>query len=74
VQLNISEGYTFGDSPTFTKHLRIAYGSAVETAELLRLLREAGILDPDAVAQPQRRNAQCQRLIMGLLKQRRTVP
>ncbi|HZE76512.1 MAG TPA: four helix bundle protein, partial [Gemmatimonadales bacterium] len=48
VQLNISEGYTFGDSPTFTRHLGIAYGSAVETAELLRLLAEAGILDTDS--------------------------
>src|SRR5882724_11064456 len=73
VQLNISEGYTFGDSPTFTRHLGIAYGSAVETAELLRLLREAGILDPDSVADAEKRNAQCQRLIMGLLKPRRTL-
>jgi len=38
VQLNISEGYTFGDSPTFTRHLSVAYGSAVETGELLQLL------------------------------------
>ena len=30
VQLNIAEGYPFGDSPTFTRHLGIAYGSAVE--------------------------------------------
>jgi len=37
VQLNIAEGYTFGNSPTFTRHIGIAYGSAVETAELLRL-------------------------------------
>ena len=37
VQLNIAEGYTFGDSPSFTRHLGIAYGSAVETGELLRL-------------------------------------
>jgi four helix bundle protein len=72
-QLNISEGYTFGDSRTFTRHLGIAYGSAVETAELLRLLREAGILDPDSVADAEKRNAQCQRLIMGLLKPRRTL-
>jgi four helix bundle protein len=73
VQLNLSEGYTFGDSPTFTRHLGIAYGSAVETAELLRLLREAGILDPDSVTDAEKRNAQCQRLIMGLLKPRRTL-
>jgi four helix bundle protein len=39
VQLNISEGYTYGDSPSFTRHLGVAYGSAVETAELLSTLR-----------------------------------
>ena len=66
--------YTFGDSPTFTRHLGIAYGSAVETAELFRLLAEAGILDTDSVVEAQRRNTQCQRLIMGLLKRRRTLP
>jgi four helix bundle protein len=43
-QLNISEGYTFGKSPTFTRHLGVAYGSAVETGELLSLLAEASAL------------------------------
>jgi four helix bundle protein len=37
VQLNVAEGYTFGNSPSFTRHLGIAYGSAVETGELLQL-------------------------------------
>ena len=45
VQLNIAEGYTFGESPTFTRHLGIAYGSAVETGELLRLAIDAEIVD-----------------------------
>src|SRR5882724_8939404 len=49
VQLNISEGYTFGDSPTFTRHLGVAYGSAVETGELVRLLGDAGIIAPSAL-------------------------
>lgn len=43
-QLNIAEGYTFGESPTFTRHLGIAYGSAVETGELLRLPLDAGVI------------------------------
>ena len=30
VQLNIAEGYTFGDTPSFRRHLGIAYGSALE--------------------------------------------
>jgi four helix bundle protein len=74
VQLNISEGYTFGDSPTFTRHLGVAYGSAVETGELLRMLTESGVIQPPGVPEVQKRNAHCQRLILGLLKRRRTLP
>ena len=73
VKLNIAEGYTFGDSPTFTRHLGIAYGSAVETGELIHLLAEAEIVQPAAVAEVERRNARCQRLILGLVKRRRKL-
>ena len=72
-QLNISEGYTFGNSPTFTRHLGVAYGSAVETGELLSLLAEAKIIESDLVAPVQEHNALSQRLILGLLKRRRTL-
>ena len=41
VQLNIAEGYAFGESPSFTRHLAIAYGSAVETGELLEIALDA---------------------------------
>jgi four helix bundle protein len=37
IELNIAEGYSFGDTPTFTRHLGVAYGSAVETVEILRV-------------------------------------
>ena len=37
VQLNIAEGYAHKTSKRFRNHLDIAYGSAVETAELLEL-------------------------------------
>ncbi len=73
VQLNIAEGYTFGDSPTFTRQLGVAYGSAVETGELLRLLGDAAILEPAALAEVSQRNARSQRLIPGLLKRRRAL-
>jgi four helix bundle protein len=46
VQLNIAEGYAFGESPTYTRHLRIAYGSAVETGELLEIALEADVVAP----------------------------
>jgi len=44
VQLNIAEGYAFGDSPTFRRHLSIAYGSAVETGELLEVALDCGVV------------------------------
>ena len=72
-QLNISEGYTFGDSPTFTRHLAVAYGSAVETGELLSLLAEAAIVGSVLINPVQERNRLCQRLILGLLKRRRAL-
>ena len=71
VQLNIAEGYTFGSSPNFTRHLGIAYGSAVETAEILGLLIDAGIVRPECCTQAVTANTRCQRLLLGMLKQRR---
>jgi four helix bundle protein len=71
VQLNIAEGYTFEDSPTFTKHLGIAYGSAVETAELLRLAAEAGVLEEKLIKPLLRRTLETEHMLLGLLKQRR---
>jgi four helix bundle protein len=71
VELNIAEGYTFGDSPTFTRHLGIAYGSAVETVELLRLGIEADVL-PQASSQEVLAHANSARvLLLGLVKRRR---
>jgi four helix bundle protein len=71
VQLNIAEGYTFGDSPTFTRHLGIAYGSAVETGELLRLAIEAEVIDEEPLRGLLRRARRTERLLLGMLKQRR---
>jgi four helix bundle protein len=71
VQLNIAEGYTFGESPTFTRHLGIAYGSAVETDELLRLALEADIVGGEAVLALLKPVRRTERLLLGLLKHRR---
>ena len=38
VPLNIAEGHAFGPSKRCRSHLRIAYGSAVETEAILRFL------------------------------------
>jgi len=71
VQLNIAEGYTFGDSPTFTKHLGIAYGSAVETAELLRLAVEAEVIEEKLLTPLLQRTQETEHILLGLLKRRR---
>ena len=71
VQLNIAEGYTYGNSPTFTKHLGIAHGSAIETGELLRLAVEAGILEEKVVTPLLERNLEAEHILVALLKKRR---
>jgi four helix bundle protein len=71
VQLNIAEGYTFGDSPTFTRHLGIAYGSAVETGELLQLALDADVVEEDSARTLLKRTRRTERLLLGMLKKRR---
>jgi four helix bundle protein len=73
VQLNIAEGYTFGESPTFTRHLGIAYGSAVETGELLRLALDAGVIEEAPLQVLLQRTRQAERLLLGMLKRRREL-
>ena len=71
VQLNIAEGYALGTTALFTRHLRIAYGSAVETGELLDHLSTRLRSKPEhfttLVGQCQR----SQRLLLGLLHRRK---
>jgi four helix bundle protein len=71
VQLNIAEGYTYGDSPSYTRHLAIAFGSAVETIEILELLTEGGIIEGDLVSEVLRRARLSRKLLTGMLKRRR---
>jgi four helix bundle protein len=40
VQLNIAEGQALGGARQFARHLTVAYGSAIESVELLELLEE----------------------------------
>ncbi|MFI5235727.1 MAG: four helix bundle protein [Gemmatimonadales bacterium] len=73
VQLNIAEGYAFGLSPTYRRHLGIAYGSCVETIELIELAAECGLLRPDGdqdlLADARRSRA----LLIGLLRRHRPM-
>ena len=66
VQLNIAEGYARGRRREFLRHLNIAYGSAVETAELLSLCRDENVV-PEHVLKPIGRDcSRCQGLLLGL--------
>jgi four helix bundle protein len=70
VQLNIAEGYAFGESPTYTRHIRIAYGSAVETGELLETGLKANVIPLDPGVSLLKRNRRSQRLLLGMLRSR----
>lgn len=72
VQLNIAEGYAFGDSPSFTRHLGIAYGSSVETGELLEIALDAKIIVHEVGNHLLSRNRRSQRLLLGMLRRRKT--
>jgi four helix bundle protein len=71
VQLNIAEGYAYGDSPSFTRHLAIAYGSSVETGELLEVALDAKIIAGDLGSHLLSRNRRSQRWLLGMLRQRK---
>ena len=71
VQLNIAEGYAYGESPSFRRHLAIAYGSAVETGELLEVALDAAIVAADVGNPLLVHNRRSQRLLLGMLKRGR---
>jgi four helix bundle protein len=70
-QLNIAEGAAFGPSPTYTHHLGIAYGSAIESRELIEHLIDAGVLPTPLGGELLNRAARTQSLLLGLLKRHR---
>ena len=74
VMVNISEGYGWMNTATFTRHLRIAYGSALETADLLEVLQESGSVPPNVVSGVIASSGRCQRLLLGMLKRRFPYP
>jgi four helix bundle protein len=71
VQLNIAEGYALRAPARFRYHLEVAYGSAVETGELLELaLTEEVLPGPEAEAMLQKCRLS-QYLLLGLLRRYR---
>ena len=68
VQLNIAEGYAFTRSPSQNRHLRIAYGSAIETFDLLSLLGEHDYFDKLEIAKALDLCVESQQLLFGLMR------
>jgi len=71
VQTNIAEGYAYTNSPSFRNHLRIAYGSAIESGDLLVLLVRGRIVPQNEIEPLLARCRRSQRLILGLIKRYR---
>jgi four helix bundle protein len=74
VQLNIAEGYAFGECPTYVRHLRIAYGSAVETGELLETALKANVIAVEPGVRLLHRNRRSQQLLLGMLRRMTGAP
>ena len=71
IQANIAEGYAYAKTKTNLKHQQIAYGSAIETLDLLRLLVKAELVPESAVSSTVEHCDRCCRLILGLMKSTR---
>jgi four helix bundle protein len=68
VVLNLVEGYAWRPGAKWRHHLRIAYGSALESVEVTEFLGEIGVGSPrevEALLGSQRRAAG---LVYGLIK------
>jgi four helix bundle protein len=74
VMANIAEGYAWLDSPSFVRHLRIAYGSALETGDLLKALERSGSVPGSLIRPIIDRCERSQRLLLGMLKRRVPLP
>ena len=67
VQLNIAEGHARRASPQFRYHLNVAYGSAVETIELLEILRDHGLIPTTDAEATLATAIETRALLLGLL-------
>jgi four helix bundle protein len=71
VQLNIAEGYALMSRRRFKNHLEIAYGSAVETHELLEILIDDELLPRKLGTEAIQSCSLSERLLLGLIKRYR---
>jgi four helix bundle protein len=67
VSLNLAEGYAWRAGPRWRHHLRIAYGSAVETTDILDFLLQVGVAPAERLSVVISDSKRAQALILGLL-------
>jgi four helix bundle protein len=68
VQLNIAEGHGLRSPALFRRHLRIAYGSAVETGDILALLQKFEVVPIAILAPMVAAIRDSQYLLLGLIR------
>jgi four helix bundle protein len=68
VQLNIAEGYALRSNGAFRRHLTIAYGSAVETSDVLDFLEEKHVVPENVIKPLVVRAGESQALVLALLR------
>lgn len=73
IQLNIAEGFALADLGRFGNHLAIAYGSAVESEDILELAMEESVIPEEFANLAIERCQRCERLLLGLLKRYRPI-
>lgn len=73
VQLNISEGYALKSMRRFHNHLVIAYGSAIETIDLLELTLEDRLIPEPMARQGLGWAIEMRGLLLGLLRRYRRL-
>jgi four helix bundle protein len=67
VQLNLAEGYALNRPTRFRYHLQVAYGSAIETTELLDLAAAEEVVPSTELRSLIESARRCERLLLGLL-------
>jgi four helix bundle protein len=68
VQLNLAEGYVWRPGLKWVHHVRIAYGSAVESTDILDLLLDLKAVPAAALLPLIGESRRTQALVLGLLK------
>lgn len=65
-QLNIAEGYSCESDSRKRYHYGVAYGSAVEAGDVMRVLEKLDIMAPARLTELQAENLRSQQLLLGL--------